>query len=112
MSSKVTKLRNDELEELKADISKAVEEIDTLKSDRQGINQEKSAIVEKLEAKGISRHALAMAMKYANWDEDQRRGFDLAYRIVRDAIGLPMQRDLFEERLPEVVTEGEAEAAA
>lgn len=38
-----------------------------------------------------------MAMQYMNMDPDKREGFDLAYTIVREAIGLKMQPDLFDE---------------
>lgn len=85
------------LNELKREIVDGVNAIVRLKSEREGVNADKSAIVEKLEAKGINRHALKMAMQYAEMNETKRQNFDMAYELVREAIGEPLQGDLLKE---------------
>lgn len=81
---------------LKKEIKAGVETLIKLKGSNQGNNEEASAIRSTLETKGIPREALSMAIRYRNWDEDKRRGFDAAYQLVRDSIGLKIQPDLFE----------------
>lgn len=79
--------------------------IDTAKLHRKAQNdiiaEERSA----MEAAGIHKAALDMAMRYAGWDEDKREGFDTAYALVREALSLPLEDDLFS-------FEGEAEQPA
>lgn len=81
------------MDKLKEDVKKGVDQIEGLKLDRTAINEKIAAVRSSLEAKGIKKEALDMAMKYMNWDDDKREGFDLAYSIVREAIGLTLKTD-------------------
>lgn len=83
---------------LKAEISEAVSKIESLKADRASVNDDIAAIRSDLAAKGIPKKCLDMAMAYMNMDADKREGFDIAYGIVREAIGLPFdgQGELFD----------------
>lgn len=74
---------------LKKDITDGVGKIEKLKEERAGINDAIAAVRSDLQAKGIHKKALDMAMTYMNMDADKREGFDIAYDIVREAIGLP-----------------------
>ena len=90
-----TQLRAD-VKELKKMIRDGVEGIKAAKEERSAQNSDISAIIENLEAKGIGRHALKAAMKYAEWDEDVRAGFDVAYALVRETLGVPFEDQLFD----------------
>ena len=82
---------------LRREIKDAVGKIEALVDDRASLNADKASIVEGMEAKGINRHSLKMAMKYAAMDEKQRQNFDATYQLVREALGAPIQPDLFDE---------------
>ena len=85
------------ISKLKKDVKAGVDKIEALKMDRTGINEAIGAIKADLEAKGIPKKALDMAMTYLNMDPDKREGFDIAYDIVREAIDLPVEHpDLFD----------------
>lgn len=88
----------DKLDNVKKAIAAAAAAVNDLKLQRQDINEGIAAKRSHLEALGIAKPAFDMALRYAGWDPDKRKGFDLAYAIVRDAIGLPFnaQGDLFE----------------
>ena len=83
---------------LKKDIQAGVEKINSHIEDRTAANEAIAAVKSDLQAKGVHKKALNMAMTYMNMDPDNREGFDIAYDIVREAIGLPVtaQADLFE----------------
>lgn len=83
------------LTDVKNTIRNAVAAIEAAQAGRDLANADAKAARERCEQAGIHREALSMAMRYAAWDVDRRQGFDLAYNIVRDAIGLPIQRGLF-----------------
>lgn len=78
---------------LKEDVIKGVARINAEKDKRTAANQEIAAIKADLEAKGIHKVSLDMAMKYINMDPDKREGFDIAYSLVREAIGMPVVSD-------------------
>jgi hypothetical protein len=80
--------------ELKKDIANAIAEINQAKAERKNCNDRIAEIRSKLETKGIHKQAFDMALKYLNMDADKREGFDIAYAIVREAGGLPLQDDL------------------
>ena len=82
--------------ELKKDISSAINNVNGLKADRSAINEEIAAVRAKMEALGINKAAFDMAMRYLSWEPEKREGFDLAYSLVREAGGLPVDKDLFE----------------
>lgn len=84
------------LSELKQAIRDGVANIKQAKSDRTENNADISAIIESLEAKGIHRRALKIAMQYAEWDADTRAGFDVAYAVTREALGVPFEDGLFD----------------
>lgn len=84
------------MERLMQDVKNGVAKIEGLKEKRNAINDKIAGIRSDLQAKGIHKKALDMAMNYLNMDPDKREGFDLAYDIVRDSIELPVQRELFE----------------
>lgn len=87
------------ISELKREVRAGVDRITKLKEDRTAVNEAIAAIRSDLVAKGIHKKALDMAMTYMLMDPDKREGFDIAYDIVREAIGLPFnpQGDLFDK---------------
>lgn len=99
----MAKIGDNSLNETKQKVKHAVDEVNALKTDRASINADIQAVRENMQALGIKKEAFDMAMRYASWDEEKREGFDIAYDIVRDAIGLPVdaQGDLFEEKKEE-----------
>lgn len=86
------------ISQLKKAIKDGVQRIEAEKEKRTAANEEIASIKADLVAKGIHRAALDMAMKYMSLDPDKREGFDVAYSIVREAIGLTItnQGDLFD----------------
>lgn len=82
---------------LKREIKNAVGEIEAAAVRRQGANEDKAAIITKLEAKGINRHALKMMIRYLGFDDRQRKNFDESMMLVREAVGAPIQSDLFDK---------------
>lgn len=76
---------------LKKDVKKGVQKIEELKLERAGVNAKIAEVKADLDAKGIPKKALDMAMTYLNMDPDKREGFDIAYEIVREAIELPLE---------------------
>ncbi len=83
------------LTKLKKDVKNGVDELVNLKTERASINEAMGAVRADLETKGIPKKALQMAMTYMNMDPDKREGFDIAYQIVREAMDLPLQGDMF-----------------
>lgn len=86
----------EDLQEKLNRIEESFNRIDQLKNNRAEIQAEIQAAREQIVALGIPKKAFDMACAYSKMDEDQRKGFDTAYAIVRRAIGLPIQADLFE----------------
>jgi uncharacterized protein (UPF0335 family) len=82
---------------IKADIASAAQRVTRLKEERGEINEVIAEIRAHVVTLGVPKAAFDMAMKYASFDEDKRKGFDLAYSIAREALGLPVsaQGDLF-----------------
>lgn len=99
------------LTDLKKEIADAIHDINQAKLDRADINADIQAIREKMAARGIPKKALDMAMQYLAMDEEKRIGFDVAYALVREAGGLPLQDDLFDaaDRLAKDPLPGEEE---
>lgn len=83
------------LSKVKEAIRDAISNVRDLKEDREGVNEEIGAIRAKLAALGIGKKAFDMALQYVDMDPDKREGFDIAYALVREVAGLPMQEDLF-----------------
>lgn len=87
----------DNLQPIKDAAVKAIEAIKGFRAEREDTNAGIEAVITGLEAMGLNRHAFKMALKYSEMDENQRKNFDFAYNLVREAIGQPLQPDLFEE---------------
>jgi chaperonin GroEL (HSP60 family) len=109
---------NTELNELKKKIRDAVNTVNGAKEDRAESNAVIAEAMASMEAKGIPRKALQWAMTYSEWDSDARAGFDVAYQIVREAIGVPMEDELFNAngepnlKIPAIAEESEKHDAA
>jgi hypothetical protein len=93
--SKTSKDHN--LNALKLDIKKAAEEVINAKARRLEINAEIAEIRAGMEAKGITKRAFDAAVKYLEQDEEKRAGYDTAYAIAREALGVPVQGDLWDD---------------
>ena len=77
-------------------IHQCAEKLKKLSDDRKAINASVQAVREQVESLGVSKAAFDMAMRYSRMDEEQRQGFDMAYAIVRRALGMPIvTEDLF-----------------
>lgn len=87
-----------ELGKLRQLIRDKVGVIQGAQSDRLAHNSDIQAARTELEAQGIPKKALAAAMAYLGWDADARAGFDNAYVIVREALGCPMEDQLFDHK--------------
>lgn len=83
------------LTQLKKDVKKITDGINVQKNKRQEINDQIASYRAKLETMGIHKKAADMAMAYMSWEPEKREGFDIAYAIVREAMGLPVSDDLF-----------------
>jgi len=81
------KLRMGNLGQIIQQCRDGIETITDYEKDRQAINSEIQAIRENLESLGIGKKPLAMAIGYSKLNTKQREGFDLAYSILRQAIG-------------------------
>lgn len=77
------------------EVKNIVRDVNRHKAERQEINAEIQSLREKATTLGIPKAALDMAMRYMDWEPEKREGFDLAYQLVREACGLPVQGDLF-----------------
>lgn len=93
MQDKLT--NTEDMEKLKRACADAISDLTQYDLDAKDINAEKQAIREKLEALGIGKKPLSMALAYSKMSPAQRDGFDTAYTILRDVIGEPIQSDLF-----------------
>lgn len=83
------------LTKLKELIRESLKRSNSLEGDREQVNAELMEIRTALAAKGIPKKAYDMARRYIAMDPDDREGFDIAYALVREVGGLPMQEDLF-----------------
>ena len=95
MTPEKPSLRGKNMTELKKDVRKITDAIRAQKEDRRATNEEIAALRAKAETLGIHKAALDMAMRYMDWEPEKRENFDIAYMIVREAMGLPVQNDLF-----------------
>lgn len=90
------KLTGSNLAPIKKELGELYRKVAAEKSDRAETNANIASLRARAEALGIPKAAFDLAMRYADWDEDKRRGFDLAYTIAREAMGVPMEPDLFD----------------
>lgn len=77
-------------------IQGTIDRVREKKEDRAAINADILALRENMAAIGIPKAAFDMALRYLDWDVEKRQGFDVAYALVREAGGLPLQADLFQ----------------
>lgn len=81
---------------LKKEVVEGVDKIRKLREDQAAVGQNIQAIRENLQSKGVAKEAVDWTIRYMGWDEDKRKQFDLAFVIVREALGVPLQSDLFD----------------
>jgi len=92
--STVELLQSSDLAKLKKQCADAINEIDKHVDSRSEINAKVQAIRETLQAAGIPKKALDAVMSVRKLDDDELHAFDVAYSIVRDSIGKPVQPEL------------------
>lgn len=76
-------------------IQSAISRVRSAKEERAEVNADILAIRESMAAIGVPKAAFDMALRYLDWEPEKRQGFDVAYALVREAGGLPLQGDLF-----------------
>lgn len=79
-------------------IAKTRDNIIQWKKDRAEINAKIKEARESMEAKGITKRAFDLALGYFEAAPEQRDGFDTAYHLAREGMGLPVrgeQLDIF-----------------
>lgn len=84
------------LDNIKATIKAEVDKMLEAEKRRELANKDIAAAKSAIEAVGVKKKALAWAISYFKLDADQREDIDLSFAIVREAIGLPVQADLFD----------------
>lgn len=84
------------LTELQKTAHEGIQEITNFEKTRSEINAKIQEVRQRLEAKGISKKALAVALMVSKMNEDHLDGFDTAYLICRKAINLPVQSEMFD----------------
>lgn len=86
--------------ELLSALRDAHERVREQKERRKEINQTISAIYTELEGLGIDKKAAKAVFVMYELEEDKRRLYDLSASVVRQAMKMPQQGDLFlEEKL-------------
>ena len=73
----------------------AIKRVETLAKERELINSKITAIRDEMETKGISKKAFNMVLQIAKMNEDHLDGFDTSFLVLRKAISLPVQSDMF-----------------
>jgi hypothetical protein len=96
----MTSTHGDNLKDLHKLITDANAVFDRVSDERSENNEDTQAHLKVMENKGISRRAFRMARAYTKMSVEDRQGFDTAYEICRDALGLPVQGGLFDELKP------------
>ena len=86
-------------DETKQKLQDAHQQIKELKAKRKGVNEEVSAVMNKLEGQGFSKKGLKAAMMFLDLDETDGILFDNTFIAFRTANGRPVQPDLFEATL-------------
>ncbi|MBT8046523.1 MAG: hypothetical protein KJN67_05095 [Pontiella sp.] len=99
--SRLEALKGQELDFLIARCKTAVGKLQQGEKDRQSVNATMQAEREALEALGITKKALSLALQVSKMDDDALDGFWLALQILLKAIEKPikadeLQADLFE----------------
>jgi len=94
--SRETRMAEAGATELQKMCAEAIKEIGVFETRRQEINAQIEKVRAELEAKGISRKALAAVMAVGKMNEDSMEGYDTSYLILRKSISLPLQSDMFD----------------
>lgn len=82
---------------VKKAILKAVEKIDAIRKKRMEMNDESKAVLANLANDyGLHPDAVRLALKVRDMDPENRRHFDIAYGVIREVLGDPVQGNLFE----------------
>ena len=95
MNNVVTLNGGSNLTEKMKSIQSAIQRVRQKKDERAEVNADIAAIRNGLASLGIPKAAFDMALRYLDWEPEKRQGFDVAYALVREAGGLPLQGDLF-----------------
>lgn len=77
--------------------------VDEVDIKRAALNAQLAAERTKLIDDGFNKDALDAALKYAQTPEDKRENWDLTYIYCRNALGTPIQDDLFVTALQDEV---------
>lgn len=88
-------LHEQDFDDLESMIRESVAEMKSLDGDGKTINSQRSVVRDKLESRGISRRAFAMAVSISKMTEEQLDGFFVALQICCKAIDRPIQTDMF-----------------
>lgn len=81
----------------RAQVARAMDELDRLDEERKALGDEKKAIRDQLKANGIALPAFDAALKFRRLaDDEKREAFDFSYALCRQAGGHPLQTDLFD----------------
>lgn len=70
--------------------------IAALKDNRKSVQAQIQAEREGIEAMGLTKKAFDAVASYLAMDEDDRRDFDIGYKIIRQALGAPLQPELWD----------------
>jgi len=87
--TRLEQLSKQNLKQLQTKVATAVRKIREFESDRSEVSADMQSERQQMEAMGISKKALAMAIAVSKMSEDEMDGFDLAYDICRKAIKRP-----------------------
>lgn len=90
-----TKVPQSSMAELKKAIRQARDEIDEVMKERELQNETLGEIKDRMEKKGISRRVLMRAYKDWKQDAEKRAKEEREYLIAREAMGVPLQTELF-----------------
>ncbi|MEW8189923.1 MAG: GapR family DNA-binding domain-containing protein [Candidatus Thiodiazotropha endolucinida] len=85
-------------QELLSKIIDIHEKVRSQKEERQAINKSISAAYSELESEGLDKKAVKDVIKIYEMDEDQRWIYDMSASVVRKALRIPLQGDLFVEK--------------
>ncbi|MEW7987695.1 MAG: GapR family DNA-binding domain-containing protein [Candidatus Thiodiazotropha sp.] len=84
--------------ELLSKITEIHERVRSQKEERQAINKSISAAYSELESEGLDKKAVKDVIKLFDMNEDQRWNYDMSASVVRKALRIPLQGDLFVEK--------------
>ncbi len=87
----------DNLASIRKDILAAYTKVKKLREQRGDINSKISETRASLEPLGVPKEAFDNALSYMNWDQDKRQGYDFAYALCREGMGMPIHADLFND---------------